>query len=294
MPGTSKAQKQAKPPKANAGKPGIPAEAAKALAEVSPILATMSPSDLTPITTDIPRAVAIAVGAVPHIAKLRDQAAKLPDFDITNVDRLGVYALAAWYAHLLGMPEAVANSLGALLEEAKPLREPMLLAAELLALLGHFNTTAVKDIRAGQGNIDIANDLVALSALYATAWSRVENKSPVEWAHVERAAQLGPQILVALGVRDQPGAKVEDGSTPPERRLRAYNLFVNAYDECRRAVTYLRWAEGDADEIAPSLFANRGPRKAAPEAEAGAGGAESPPGDAVAVSPTAPQKPEKK
>ena len=36
---------------------------------------------------------------------------------------------------------------------------------------------------------------------------------------------------------------------------------MNAYDACRRAVSYLRWNEGDADAIAPSLFARGGGRK---------------------------------
>lgn len=283
---SAQAPKASKSPKANAAKPGIPAEAAKAFIEVEPQLAAMSADDLTPITTDIPRAVAIAVGAVPHIAKLRDDAAKLPGFDITNIDRLGVYALAAWYTHLLGMPEATESALAGLLDEGRPLRETMLLAAELMAHLGYFNKKAVEDIRAGQGNLDTANDLVALAALFTSGWALVENKSPVEWAHVERAAILGPQILIALGARNQPGAKVSDGTTPPERRVRAYTLFTRAYDQCRRAVTYLRWDQGDADEIAPSLFANRGPRKTTSEADAGAEPA------ATATSP-APEKLEK-
>jgi len=34
-------------------------------------------------------------------------------------------------------------------------------------------------------------------------------------------------------------------------------LVVNTYDEVRRAVHYLRWREGDAEEIAPSLYSGR-------------------------------------
>lgn len=263
-----KAPKSPEPQKANAAKPGVPEEAAKAYAEVEPILAALAPGDLDQVRTDIPRAVAIAVGAVPHIAKMRDQAAKLPGFDVTNVDRLGTYALAAWYAHLLSLPAVVGSELGGLLEEAKPLREDMLMSAELLAHKGFFDRNAVKAIRAGQGNLDTANDLVALAALFTAGWSQVENKTPVEPAQVERAAQLGPRILVALGARDQPGTKSADPADPAERRQRAYTAFVRAYDQCRRAVTFLRWNEGDADEIAPSLFANRGPRAASGEPEA--------------------------
>lgn len=36
--------------------------------------------------------------------------------------------------------------------------------------------------------------------------------------------------------------------------LRAYALFARAYDEVRRVVTYLRWHERDADQIAPCLY----------------------------------------
>lgn len=264
-----KAPKTPKTPKASAGKPGVPEEAAKAFAEAEPVLAALSPEDFAPINADIPRAVSIAVGAVPHIAKLRDGAAKLPDFDVTNIDRLGTYALAAWYAHLLALPEVQAGDLASLLEEARPLREDMLLSAELLAHKGFFDKDAVRGIRAGQGNLDTANDLVALAALFSADWSQVENKTPVEWSQVERAAQLGPRILVALGAREQPGAKVANPADPAERRVRAFTVFVRAYDQCRRAVTFLRWNDGDAGEIAPSLFANRGPRKAAPAAETG-------------------------
>lgn len=257
-----------------AAKPAVPEEAAKAFAEVEPQLAALAPSDLQPITIDIPRAVAIAVGAVPHIAKLRSRAAKLPDFDIASIDRLGTYALAAWYAHLLALPQAVPSDLARLLADAKPLRERMLLSAELLAHAGFFRQDAVTAIRAGQGNLDTANDLVALAALFTANWAQVENKSPVEWNQVEQAALLGPRILVALGIRDQPGVKAPGAADPSERRVRAFTLFVRAYDACRRAVTYLRWEEDDVDDIAPSLFANRGPRKVAASEDASAAPAE--------------------
>jgi hypothetical protein len=39
-------------------------------------------------------------------------------------------------------------------------------------------------------------------------------------------------------------------------------LLAQVYDQCRRAVFFLRWNEGDADAIAPSLYTKR-PRRAA-------------------------------
>jgi hypothetical protein len=37
-----------------------------------------------------------------------------------------------------------------------------------------------------------------------------------------------------------------------------FTQFIQAYDDARRAIAYLRWHEGDADDIAPSLHVNKG------------------------------------
>ena len=72
--------------------------------------------------------------------------------------------------------------------------------------------------------------------------------------------------------------------------MRAFTLFSRAYDATRGAVTYLRWNEGDADDIAPSLYKGREGRSAStggaatpppekpPEAGSGAAGGEQPGG----------------
>ena len=47
-------------------------------------------------------------------------------------------------------------------------------------------------------------------------------------------------------------------------RQRAFTLFARRYDELRRVVTYLRWHQGDADRIAPSLYRRRHKRRSKP------------------------------
>lgn len=44
-------------------------------------------------------------------------------------------------------------------------------------------------------------------------------------------------------------------------RLRAFSLMAETYDEVRRLISFVRWKDGDADEIAPSLWACRAKRK---------------------------------
>lgn len=248
-------------PTVSIAKPSVPKEAALAFAKIEAEIEALPAGDLEIVNVDIPRAVAIAIGAAPHLHALRGEiTGQLPHFPIRCVDEIATYAMAAWFAHLLALPATSEKQLAALLEEAAPLRADLLVAAEALAHKGLLDRKSVAAIREGHGNLDTANDLVALSALFAREWDGVHQKTTVEWSEVQRASELGPEILVALGARDQPGVKAPNPADPAQRRQRAFTLFVRAYEECRRAVSYLRWHQDDAEEIAPSLRTNRGPR----------------------------------
>jgi hypothetical protein len=237
-------------------RPGTPKDAARALAIIEPELEGIG--RVLPINVDIPRAVSVAVRAAPHLLALRPRfVEELPKHPVHLLDKLVTYALAAWYAHLLALPAAGQDTLKQIKEEAAKLRETLLVAAEALGHKGVVDAARVATIRSGQGDLDTANDLTMLAALFAEAWDVVKNKTAVEWAEVERASNLGPELLIALGARDQPTMPSPKAADPAERRARAFTLLVKAYDTCRRAATYLRWEEGDADIIAPSLFANR-------------------------------------
>ena len=67
---------------------------------------------------------------------------------------------------------------------------------------------------------------------------------------------LGPSLLLALA--EEPLPKSDNAN---DTRQRAFTLLVTAYDEVRRAVTFVRWAEGDADAFAPSLYAKSRKRR---------------------------------
>ncbi|MRG91766.1 hypothetical protein [Polyangium spumosum] len=251
------------------GKPAPPRDAAFALAEVRAEVDALPESELLPVNVDVPRAVAIVLGAAPHLAALRERfVAELPKHPIRYIDNLKNYALAAWYSHLLSLPApGPENTVKKLLEEASPLRESLLVAAEALAHRGFFEKERVAEIRSGQGHLDTANDLVALAALFSEHWSAIEHKTAVEWAEVERAAAIGPDILVAVGERELPrsGEKPDD---PTKLRVRAFSLLAKAYDQCRRGAAYLAWGERDLDEIAPSLYSARGAGRRMADTEA--------------------------
>jgi hypothetical protein len=247
-------------------KPAEPPRAAAAFAAIQPEMLELLPENLAKINIDIPQAVSIALGVLPGLAFLRPTIAELPDFKIDHFDKLETYALGAWYAHLLALPPASAsNPLQPLLEEATKLRANLLSDAEALATRGHLDPEAVQVIRAGHGQVDTANDLVALSALMGSKWDEIATKTAATAEEVHRAGDLGPLLLAALGVREHSAT-----ATPAEaadRKVRAFTLFTVAYDQLRRAMLYLRWNEGDADLLAPSLYKGRGGSRSASAAK---------------------------
>ncbi|WP_434046767.1 MULTISPECIES: hypothetical protein [Sorangium] len=238
-------------------KPSAPPQAAAAFDEALPEIEALSPDRLIPLNLDVPRVVSQVLGVLPGLRALRaDIAEHLPTFDIARLDRLETYALAAWYAHLLWLSSGGAeNALKPLLAEAAPLRENLLGDAEALARRGLLDAATVAEIRAGQGHIDVANDLVALSALFSASWSEIAGKTAASEEEVKRAGEIGPQLLAALGVREH--GKGPGPTEAADRRARAFALLVHAYDQIRRAVAFLRWDEEDADVIAPSLYKGR-------------------------------------
>lgn len=263
---------QSEKKKSSPAKPTAPATAAEAFLAVEAELRALDPSDFTPVNADIPISVSIVLGALAQLLGLRVEIqAELPKFELRNLDLLRAYALAVWYCHLLhvGREKAGESATKTLVTEAQPLREGLLVGAAALAHRGLVDADRVAEIRSGTGHIDMANDLVALAALYLEAWDSVKDKTAVELAEVNRAAELGPELLVALSVKDGPLTPPK-GIDSAEIRVRAFTQFSKAYDECRRAVGYLRWHQKDADAIAPTFYLNQRKRAAAaaPEEEA--------------------------
>ncbi|KYG03047.1 hypothetical protein BE21_53640, partial [Sorangium cellulosum] len=238
-------------------KPSAPPQAAAAFDKALPEIEALSPDRLIAMNLDVPRMVSQVLGVLPGLRALRPAVAEhLPTFELALLDRLETYALAAWYAHLLWLSSGDAESaVKPLLAEAAPLRENLLGDAEALARRGLLDAEAVADIRAGQGHIDTANDLVALSALFSASWSEIAGKTAATEEEVKRAGEVGPQLLAALGIREH--GKGPGPTEAADKRARAFSLLVHAYDQIRRAVAYLRWDEEDADVIAPSLYKGR-------------------------------------
>jgi hypothetical protein len=227
-----------------------------AFARVRAELEALPAGRVRSINVYVPAAVALVMGVLPKLQGLRDAMRVLPGA-AEALDALPDRALAALYAHAartLGRPSGEGKSpLRALADEAKALRKRLLLGARTLAHFGLLDATQVAAVRGGLGYLDTAQELAALALLYRASWGVIATKTPVTLPEIERAAQLGPLLVAALGQRQQGTDGVSNPSEARDRLARAYTLFLEAYDACRHAVAFVRRATGDADAFAPSL-----------------------------------------
>ena len=240
-----------------------PTSLAKAFRAVEHEIAAVPDHRLIRINLNIPSAIQIGLGALERIQELLPDLAQLPDYDLPRVRELGTYAGAALFAHLQAQqPERGLPRLQSLLQDAVPLRACLLAGADALVAVGSMDAEQVAAIRKGRGHADTANDLSALATLYEERWDELKGRTAVTRAMVRRAAALGPRLHAELGVsRLQPIAPADERR---RTRARAFTLFTEVYDLCRRGVTFIRWYEGDADHFVPSLYPKRGPRAPRP------------------------------
>jgi hypothetical protein len=265
----------ARPPKATPA-PVLPASPAAALAaygRVEPKLIALGPDDLVTVYVEVPKAVSAVLGALPYLREMREEIARdLPNHPIDLLDEIEDYALAAWYADLLYSTPTSELDLKKLTEEATAVREGLLVAAEALAYRNLLDKQRVADIRKGKGHPDLAGDLIALAEVFRGGWDKVRAKTAVDDDELERAADLGMRLLAALATKPGKGSSAPKLTDAADRRARAISLVAKAYEECRRAVAYLRWHDGGDSELAPSLLQKpRGRRPNAEKAAAAAG-----------------------
>lgn len=228
----------------------------EALDRVRPEMAALGESKTKPINLDIQSATATVRGSLAEIMLMRPQiVAQVPGVDISQLDNLETYALALLQAnatHLVSTspPEALAG----LAEEGTKLRATLLSDATALANRGIINNASLDNLKGPMGYRNLSSDILALATLLRSNWSAIASKSCVTEAELDRAEVVADQLNEAYGIHDQGPAAV---ATYALERQQAYTLFVNAYDQVRRAISFLRWDNGDFEDIAPSLYAGR-------------------------------------
>jgi hypothetical protein len=235
-----------------------------------PEIEALPAEDVMQVNLDIPSAVTTVLGSLPELRAIRPEIQKhLPEFDLECFDKLEDYTLALTYAnaqYLIAV--APPEDLQATGSEGSALRNTLHADAMALIQRGLIDSDQLKQLKGGNGYKNIATDLLILASVLQNHWSKIEGKCGTTEAEVDRAIKLAQRILRVVGLREQAPTSVAAAS---DRRVRAFTLFWNAYDQARRAVAFLRWDHDDADQIAPSLYAGRSNgRRRASDTDAGA------------------------
>ena len=231
--------------------------------------------DLVPVNIDIPGAVATVLGSLPEIRALRPELAELRGFDLARFDRLRDYTLAVGHAHAMYRAATdPSNALTELAEEVMQLRDVLQADATALAKRRLLDESQTSKLRGGSSYKGAAFEVVGLVGLFREHWEKIQGRSALQTEELVRAGRLAQELVTAVGLREQSPAVVGAAAA---LRQRAYTLFFRAYDDVRRAVSYLRWHQDDGDKIAPSLFAGRGGRGIPEEVRPGETAASSPP-----------------
>ena len=101
----------------------------------------------------------------------------------------------------------------------------------------------------------------SLVALYRSRWSEVADFRVVTEQELVRAGESAAKVFALVSRRENPEfASTADASL---RVRRAWTLVDRAYDQCRRALQYLRHDQGDADVISYTRRAEASALKAA-------------------------------
>ncbi|MEZ4255955.1 MAG: hypothetical protein R3A78_09630 [Polyangiales bacterium] len=238
---------------------------AQAYARREAEISAVPESEFALINMDVRAAVMTILGSLPEIAEVREDLRALPLTNQTLIDNLEDYALATQEAHARYMYAAEPSPAVLIFNErALELRETLRMNAELAVHHGLLDAASLGGFTGNVGYRNVANDVIAYASLLLSAWPRLDGRLPLTEAELLEAKDTGTQLVYEAGLKDEsPRRSVEAARA----RNQAFTLMVRAYDEVRQAVGYARWKRGDADEIAPSLYASRNRRNGESQAK---------------------------
>jgi len=263
--------------------------AKEAYEKVKPELAKFDDDDLIQVNVDVSGALQTMLGVLPELRAIRDQIAKeLPFFDLASFDRLEERALALSFAQTAYVVATETPSeLQPLTEQGVELRETLLRDAQALARRSLIDGAQLANLKGVNGYKNIAQDLQSLSMILEDAWPNIQGKCATTLEELKTASQISTRLSRVVGVREQGPAQV---AAATDARQRTFTLALRTYDDARRAVTYLRPGEGEADAIIPSIYPGR-PRRRADAERPGNPSATSSGTDAVASGTTSDPSP---
>lgn len=210
-------------------------------------------AQLSPINVDVAAAALVVLGAAPDIVALRGELVALCGETMAScVDRLELLARATLQAQAALQAAESGADLPQLSRDVVSVREVLVAEVRLLISRKLLPTRSIDGLQGANGFRNQWMDVLQLTQVLLGHWDQVASRTGLTLDDVHEAEATAERLARAVAARNQASR-----SSAATMRLRAYSLMVNTYDDARRVITYLRWKEGDADRIAPSLYAGR-------------------------------------
>jgi hypothetical protein len=230
----------------------------KALEELKPRLVVMEPEEiLRDAKLDATVAGTIAAATAKKVLPFRGALVAIFGAAAgTRVDELPKLARATQQADIAAAAAAAPSDLSAMHEEVRDAYDLLSADAQGMVhrkLIPAHELDKTKDIQGYEATVRSTLILVAVLRRY---WEQVKDQTPLTEADLDRTQRTAERMLDTKGDRDQGVPQVPAN----ELRLRALSLLIRTYREIFREVQYLRFWEGDADTIVPSLWSGRGRR----------------------------------
>jgi hypothetical protein len=224
-----------------------------ALEIVRPKLEALTKNELLRVNLEPTKVVSTIRGALPRLRQYRKKIAEYcPRFNLADLDNLELYSAALLQANAICSSIAAhSKALVDLPLETGDARTSLLRDVDNLVGHGYLAAETLVSLKGPNGHRNIASDVLTLVEVLRNAWPEVTGKVCVTEAALDRAASLADEVIGQIEIAKKATAPSVEAAL---RRQQAFTLTVGAYDEVRRVICYLRWNDGDADRIAPSLY----------------------------------------
>jgi hypothetical protein len=243
------------------------ADCENAYVTVLPEATALAVEKLVAINTDVPECVLLGIRVLARLPPFVTSINALPEFELQIFNKfrariLALYSVQTKYSHALTPPPELPTQLA----KATNLRDLFLGDSGALVAHGLMNPKAIAMYKGLNGYKNVAFDLAGLVQLLTEMWPQIEGKVIFTKAELDEARQFCQLFVQNVAYREDAPNRIAELA---DIRQRMYSLFCESYDQVRRAISFLRWNQGDVDTIVPSLFAGRGgPAKKAATSDA--------------------------
>lgn len=220
-----------------------------------PELEAAAKQPLIPLTANVPYAVRVMLTVAGNIVQYLPELEKL---GIAGADKLAVRANALSYAQALhdwtlNAPQKVE----ALAERVSASRRVLTTELDLMVVRGLISDGAVK-IQTTNSYLGLAQDVRAIGSAFLANWDTVGKEIGNDKAHVHDALRAADDLIAALA-KDAQLQETLKGTAL--MRAAAWTLARKCYDSVHRGIQFIRYEEGDVDEIVPSIYDTRPKKK---------------------------------